>query len=288
MTLEARLKPTGPYSLLLTARGAGDATRSFRDGVFAAVVEVGDRLEHAQAWQSTDGVLTLRAQSDAGLEQLRFMLALDADHSEFLRRFRRDRMLRFAIPLLAGLRQLRLATVAHALLRAFCGQLIESKRARRIELRLIRATCPTDGALYAPPRPDAFCGFAPAALQRFDLSARKAATIVRVCRTLEQERLRQVSPRGAGQRLQRERGLGPWSVGVIGLEGLGCYDFGLVGDLGLIKLCTALLGRRAEPEDTAELLARYGEWQGLASVYLLAGFAQGLLPVRRGRKLQAA
>jgi 3-methyladenine DNA glycosylase/8-oxoguanine DNA glycosylase len=72
-------------------------------------------------------------------------------------------------------------------------------------------------------------------------------------------------------------------VGVIGLEGVGCYEHGLVGDLGLIKLCTALLGRPAEPEDTAELLSRYAEWQGLASVYLLAGLAGGLLPVRLDR-----
>ena len=62
----------------------------------------------------------------------------------------------------------------------------------------------------------------------------------------------------------------------------------MVGDLGLIKLCAALLGRRAEPEDTAELLSRYGEWQGLASVYLLAGFARGLLPVRYERPILAA
>ena len=75
---------------------------------------------------------------------------------------------------------------------------------------------------------------------------------------------------------------------MIGLQGLGCYDFGMVGDLGLIKLCSALLGRRAEPEDTAELLAPYGEWQGLASAYLLAGFGAGLLPVRAERGLPAA
>jgi 3-methyladenine DNA glycosylase/8-oxoguanine DNA glycosylase len=55
------------------------------------------------------------------------------------------------------------------------------------------------------------------------------------------------------------------------LYGLGRYEHGLVGDLGLIKLCAALLGRRAEPEDTSRLLERYDEWAGLASVYLLAG-----------------
>jgi 3-methyladenine DNA glycosylase/8-oxoguanine DNA glycosylase len=70
---------------------------------------------------------------------------------------------------------------------------------------------------------------------------------------------------------------------VIALEGLGSYERGLVGDLGLIKLCRALRGRRAEAEDTAELLEPYGEWQGLASVYLLRGFARGLLPVPPAR-----
>jgi 3-methyladenine DNA glycosylase/8-oxoguanine DNA glycosylase len=58
---------------------------------------------------------------------------------------------------------------------------------------------------------------------------------------------------------------------MICLYGLGRYEHGLVGDLGLIKLCRRLLGREATAEDTAELLVPYGEWAGLASVYLLAG-----------------
>jgi hypothetical protein len=36
-----------------------------------------------------------------------------------------------------------------------------------------------------------------------------------------------------------------------------------------------------EPEETDELLAPYGEWAGLASVYLLAGFGRGLVPFPR-------
>ena len=70
-----------------------------------------------------------------------------------------------------------------------------------------------------------------------------------------------------------------WSVGVVFIEGLGRFDRGLVADLGLIKLCAALTGRSADASDTEELLAPYGDWAGLASVYLLAGFARGLLPI---------
>jgi DNA-3-methyladenine glycosylase II len=286
--VEDLVRARGPFSLRQSARLAGDATRRWNGRILVCLFEIDGRLERAACWQETDGTIALRALSEEGLQRLRSALPLEADHSEFLQRFADDELLGRTLKELRGKRPLRLGSVTQALVRALCGQLIESSRARRIERRLIRATCPTDGVLHAPPSPVAFAGFAPAALQRFDLSARKAATLVRLCRTLDLERLRTVPPAGAAQRLQRERGIGPWSVGVIGIEGLGCYDLGLVGDLGLIKLCSALHGRRAEPEDTAELLARYGEWQGLASTYLLAGFGSGLLPARRQRTPIAA
>ena len=285
--VEDLVPPRGPFSLRQSCRLVNDQTRKFDGRVLVALFEVGGRLERAACWQETGGAVAFRALSEGGLERIKAMLPLEADHSEFLERFKDDRLLRLPVRELRGKRPLRLGTVTHAVLRAICGQLIEAKRARNIELRLIRETCSTDGALFAPPTPQSFCDFAPAALQRLGLSARKAATLVRICKTIDVERLREVAPAGAAQRLGRERGLGPWSIGVIGLQGLGCYDFGMVGDLGLIKLCSALLGRRAEPEDTAELLAPYGEWQGLASAYLLAGFGAGLLPVR-GRGLPAA
>jgi 3-methyladenine DNA glycosylase/8-oxoguanine DNA glycosylase len=79
-------------------------------------------------------------------------------------------------------------------------------------------------------------------------------------------------------RLRRERGIGPWSIGVIALEGLGRYDAGLVGDLGLVKLVASLRGRWAAAWETAELLEPYGEWQGLASELFLLGWARGLVP----------
>jgi hypothetical protein len=40
-------------------------------------------------------------------------------------------------------------------------------------------------------------------------------------------------------------------------------------------------GRRVDGWETAELLEPYGEWAGLASVYLLAGLGKGLIPVER-------
>lgn len=286
--VEDLVRPRGPFSLRVSAWRAGDATRRFDGRILVMLFETSAGLERAAAWQRPDGSVELRAAGEEALAQLRFVLPLDADHSEFVERFCDDPLLGRSVKELRGLRPLRLATVTHALLRALCGQLVDWKRARNTEVRLIRGSCDSDGRFHVAPTRACFAAAAPAELQRAGLSARKAATLVRVCRTLDLERLRAVSPAGAAARLERERGLGPWSVGVIGLEGLGCYDFGLVGDLGLIKLCTALLGRRADPADTAELLAPYGRWQGLASTYLLSGFARGLLPVRYERVLAAA
>lgn len=280
MVVEATVRPRGPYSLAVSARLSSDATRRFRDRVLTAVHWVDGRPERVSAFQQTDGTLVLRAPTEEAFAGLRFVLACDDDHSEFLRRFARDPLLAGPIRHLRGFRPLRTATVTQALLRAVAGQLITSSEAREIERRLIRATTPPHVDLHAPPLPRHLGRFAPAELQRFDLPSRKATAIVRLCRTLDLERLRNVPTDGVVMRLGRERGIGPWSIGVICLQGLGRTEHGLVGDLGLLMLCAAVRGRWVEAEETAELLAPYEEWAGLASVYLLAGSARGLVPVK--------
>jgi 3-methyladenine DNA glycosylase/8-oxoguanine DNA glycosylase len=227
---------------------------------------------HAEAWQQADGRVVVRASDEEGVAQARFMLALDDDTADFHRRFARDGLLGPTVRLLAGWRPLRVATVAHAVLRAVCGQLIESRRARAIEHRILRVCgdpAPTQASLLH---------LSPARLAACDLAPGRASTLVRLCRTLDLERLRAHPSEVVAARLGRERGVGPWTIGVIAVEGLGRYDTGLVGDLGLIKLAASLRGRWADADDTAELLAPYAEWQGLAGEMLLLGWSKGLVP----------
>ena len=106
---------------------------------------------------------------------------------------------------------------------------------------------------------------------------------MRLVRSLDLERLREHDTAVVLQRLGRERGIGPWSVGVIALEGLGRYDHGLVGDLGLVKLVSSLEGRWVEAAETAALLARYEEWQGLAGPDADARLVARADPRRRSR-----
>jgi hypothetical protein len=116
--------------------------------------------------------------------------------------------------------------------------------------------------------------------KRFGLPARKATALVRIWRTFDPERLRRLPHDAAAARLERERGIGPYSVGFVWTQGLGRYARGIVGDLGLLKICSAIEGRWVEAEDTARILARYEEWAGLACVYLMAGAARGMGPLK--------
>jgi AraC family transcriptional regulator of adaptative response / DNA-3-methyladenine glycosylase II len=257
--LDDVVRPVGPYRLPLMCRS----------GVWQAALPDGST---ADAWQLADGRVALRAHSEEGLERARFMLALADDTAEFHRRFDQDPLLGRTSRVLTGYRPLRLATVAHAALRAMCGQLIESSRAIAIERAVLRQL-----GTAAPTRED-LAALTPVELRRHGLATSRGTTLVKLLRSLDLERLRDHGTDVVLQRLTRERGIGPWSVGVIAIEGLGRYDHGLVGDLGLIKLLAALRGRWVEAEETAELLAPYEEWQGLAGLLLMLGWSRGLVP----------
>src|SRR5262249_55226490 len=149
---------------------------------------------------------------------------VDDDHSEFARRFANDPLLARPLHHLRGLRPLRTDTVAHSLLRAVAGQLITAREARTHERTVIRAATRALGGLHAAPTSAALARFAPAELRRLGLGNRRGSALVRLCRGTDLEQLKALPTAAAAQRLERERGLGPWSAGVVCLEGLGRYE----------------------------------------------------------------
>ncbi|HEX4747465.1 MAG TPA: hypothetical protein VFU99_11365 [Gaiellaceae bacterium] len=262
--VEAIVRAAGPYSLRLTA-GTTSWRARLPDGAWAA------------AGQLPDGAIAISASSELAVEHARFMLALDDDTSEFHRRFANDPLIGPAVQRLRGMRPRRKATVTHAVVRAICGQLIQASRALSIERAILRA------ADADPPTQESVARLSPARITGCGLAASRAATLTRLARSLDLEGLK--GRDDALERLERERGIGPWTVGVVSLQGLGRYDAGLVDDLGLVKLLASLRRRWPEPGETAELLAPYEEWQGLASSYLLQGFKRGLI---RGASMDRA
>ena len=265
--LQDVVTPTGPYRLRLMAR----------TGIWRGALPH-DRT--ATAWQRPDGRVVVRAPDEEALATARFMLALDDDTGPFHERFARDPLIGASARAFVGYRPLRLATVTHAVVRALCGQLIEARRARAIE-RGIAGAC-GETVVTQP----ALRRLAPVELRRIGLAQHRASLLARLAATVDLERLRDLPGDDVVARLSRERGIGPWSIGVISTEGLGRFDRGLVGDLSLVKLHAALTGRWVEGHETAELLAPYEEWQGLAGEILLLGWSRGLVrgaPADRAR-----
>jgi 3-methyladenine DNA glycosylase/8-oxoguanine DNA glycosylase len=276
--LEATIAPVQPYSLGLSTRMKSDATRFVRDGVVTVAYEVSGTRALARVSQKPDGKLEAWIDSDEpeeALAKLRFVLAADDDHGEFLRRFRDDPLIGHAVRSMSGMRPIRTATVVHSLLKAVCGQLIDSKSARLLEAKLVRLACPEHEGIRLPPGRESFQRFTRADLAHHGLVSRKGSALLRLTKELDLERLHGVTTGVAARRIARERGLGPWSAGVVCLYGLGRYECGLVGDLGLVKLVSAQRGRWVETEETREILEPYEEWAGLASVYILAGTPKG-------------
>ena len=151
-----------------------------------------------------------------------------------------------------------------------CGQLIEARRARAIERAVLRA------ARRGRRDAEALARLSPADSGATGSPAARA-TLVRLVRSLDLERLRGTTD-VVLRRLSRERGIGPWSVGVIALEGLGRYDHGLVGDLGLVKLLSVAaraLGRGGRDGGAPRAVRGVA---GARGQMLLLGWSRGLIP----------
>ena len=260
--IETATRPCGPYSLRLSARLATHATRTFRSGGGSAVLPGG---ELACAWQNPDGVVVVRAESEAGIERMAFVLGLEDDHSEFLERFADDPVIGRTTCVLKGLRPLRLATVAHSLLRALAGQLVTWQHAKEIERDVIRRTTARHACgLHEPPTGESLGRVGTADLAS-SASTPAARPFSSGCAARSTSTAAHASDLLGRQAARPGARMGPWSAGVVCLQGLGRAEHGLVGDLGLVKLLSPRHGRRVETSETAALLEPYGEWAGLAS-----------------------
>lgn len=265
------IDPIAPYDLLRSARGGDGVTRRVAGDVVEVALRSGSGP--ARVRQRADGALEVALPDGdrvAAERELRFRLGCDESIDGFVALARADPLLGPLLRRAPGLRPLRTGTVAHAALQAFAGQLITFREAQQIERRVVRLALPTaSGELVPSPTAEELLALGTARIVSCGLAQRRADALMRLLRGVDLERLRTLEPERVAARLSRESQIGPWTIGVIGLHGYGWRDHGLVGDLGLMRLASARLGRAAEVEDTAELLAPYAPWRGLASMHLL-------------------
>jgi 3-methyladenine DNA glycosylase/8-oxoguanine DNA glycosylase len=276
--IDLELTPPHPYRLA-DAVGGRDPARRMAGGVLEVALRTEAGAARARVWQRFDGIVAARLSApdpEAAVDRLRFVLGVDVDHTPFLRMAEQDGLLGPLVRRRPALRPSRCGSFAQSLVRALAGQLVPAVEAARIERRVLGVVAERRDGLRVPPGIGDLRRLAPARAERCGLSPRRAGLLARLARTLPEDRLAAAPTDAALRRLMAEPGVGPWAAGVVCGQGLGRPDAGPAGDLGLVKLCSALLGRRADAADTERLLAAYAPWQGFAAAHLLTHrLAQG-------------
>ena len=298
--LEVEVRPPWPYRL--PRGGGGDGVLRARGGVLVRLLHVEGAPVLVRSWQAAadrvrfradpvDPAAVLcpplagppaserraeRAELEAGIERMRFALAVDEDLSDFHRAFRNDRLLGPLLRRRPWLRPRRRPWPWEALAWAVTKQLIESGRAAAIQRRIVYRWGPRIGsgreALRDVPCAALLGGRAPAELESMDLAGRRAVALRAVAREVARGRCDLADP-AADARLLRIPNIGAWTVQCLGLGGRGDPDALPAGDLGYIKLVGRLagLGRRATVEEVEEFYAPYAPYRGLAGVFTLIG-----------------
>lgn len=310
--VEVEVRPPSPFRM---PRGSSDRTLRVRGGVAARLLHVGGSPVLVRAWQPARERVRFRAEAldpdrvsrspvetepcpgPAGSERLEEAIAcmrralwVDADLSDFHRRFRRDPLVGPLIGRLPGFRPKGRPWPWEALAAAVVGQLIEAERAALIERRIIGRWGPRLGdgrdGLRDVPGPATIAGRAPAELEQMDLVGKRAIALRRLARDVVAGRCR-IESAAADRRLLATPQIGPWTVQCLGLFGRNELDSLPAGDLAYVKLVGRLKGegRRATVPEVEEFYAPYEPYRGLVGSLTLAGLYRF---VGQGRPLRLA
>lgn len=287
--LEVEVRPRWTYRL--PRGGGGDGVMRSRNGVLTRLLHVDSRPVVVHVWQPAAERVIFRAVApsapvpaealERAIARMRFALGVDDDLTEFAREFRGDPLIGEAIHHRPWHRPRRRPFAWEALAWAVTEQLIELRRAKEIERRMVfRWGAKLDpgaspawtgrGPLRDVPSPEVIAGRAPAEIVAMDLVSKRAVALIKCAREVAAGRVDPADPSG-DRRLIRIPNIGPWTLQILGFSGRGEPDSLPAGDLSFVKLVGVLagLGRRATVEEVEEYFAPYAPYRGLAGSFAL-------------------
>jgi 3-methyladenine DNA glycosylase/8-oxoguanine DNA glycosylase len=290
--LRVEVRPRWAFSLPL--RNGLDGLTRIRRGVLERLLHAGEVPVLVRVAQPARHRVLFAARAgdrDAaawGIERMRIALGVDQDLRAFHERFRFDPLIGRALRSNPSLRAPGRPDPFEALVWAICEQLIEFERAAGIERRLVARLgrrCQVTGMRDAPTA-DVLARQAPALLASLDLSAGRANAVVRAAREVAAGRVDLHDPEHerAWRRLRAIRGIGNWTIQMLGLTGQGRLDQLPAADVGFLKLVGRLRTgnpyARATEDEVVEQFARYEPWAGIAGIYALHSHGKKLAPAR--------
>jgi len=255
-----------------------------RNGVLERLLHVdGEPVVVRVAQTARDRVLfgawaPSREHAESGIARMRFALGVDDDLRPFHDRFARDPLIGRSVRTRTWLRLRRRPVPFEALAWAITEQLIELTRAAAIQRRMVMRWGRRDATsgLRDAPSAVAVAALAPAELQACDLSAGRAAAMVRCAHEVACGRADLDGPEHerAWARLRAIPGVGAWTIEMLALYGQGRDDQIPAGDLGFLKAVGRLLSggdprARATEDEVRAFFARYDPWAGLAGLHFL-------------------
>jgi DNA-3-methyladenine glycosylase II len=282
--VELRIEVTPRWAFRLPARGGIDAVLRCRGRVLERLLHIEGRPAIVRVAQTSERCVLFGAwaadRDDAheAIARMRFALAVDDDLSAFYERYRYDPLIGASLRRTPWLRISRRPVAFEAFAWAVCEQLIESVRAAAIERRIVFALGPrcTESGLRDVPSAATLAGCAPARLESFDLSARRAIALVHAAREVAAGRIDLDGPdhETSWRRLLAVPTIGRWTVEMLAAHGQGRYDVLPAGDLNYLKLVGGWRSggdpaARAEEADVRALFERFGPWRGLAAKHAL-------------------
>jgi 3-methyladenine DNA glycosylase/8-oxoguanine DNA glycosylase len=281
---EVRVEVRPRWVFALPLRNGLDGLVRVRGGVLHRLIHAGSQPVLVRVAQpSRDRVVfgaraADRSAAEWGIERMRIALGIDQDIEPFYERFRLDPLIGRSVRSDPGLRVGGKPEPFEALAWAICEQLIEFSRAAAIERRLIARLgrrCPWSEMRDAPAA-SVLAAQSPARLESLDLSAGRSIALVRAAREVDSGRvdLFDADHERGWRRLRAIRGIGSWTIQMLGLTGQGRLDQLPCGDVGYLKLVGRLRGggdpwARATEDEVAEFFAPYAPWAGLAGLHAL-------------------
>jgi 3-methyladenine DNA glycosylase/8-oxoguanine DNA glycosylase len=288
--IEVRVEVRPRWVFTLPLRGGMDGLLKVRGRVLHRLVHAGGEPVLVRVAQlAPDRVLfgaqaSDRAAAEWGIERMRAALGIDRDLRPFYDRFRDDPLIGPSVRLHPGLRPAGRPEPFEALAWAVCEQLIEFERAAAIQRRLVwqlGRRCPRTG-MRDSPTAEKIAAQAPALLCSLGLTETRATALARAARDVASGRVdlfTEDHERG-WRRLAAIRGIGSWTIQMLGLTGQGRLDQLPAGDLKYLKFVGRLQSggdpwARATEEEVLELFAPYEPWAGLAGLHALSSASGG-------------